>query len=84
MCFMEQGTKFTEVLLVLGFDITHKTYATHSGATRLTHLYKFIFTLPVMCSQQLRLLYYIKWCVNKQSRHYTHQALKKKDNTGKG
>ena len=44
-------------LLVLGFDITHKTYTTHSGAGRLTHPYKFIFESPVICSQQLPLLY---------------------------
>ena len=69
-------------LLVLGFDITHKTYTGHSGASRLTHPYKFILKSPVMCSQQLPLLHWMmrKW--KKQT--YTHQTLKKKDNTGKG
>ena len=35
--------------------ITHtntKAHTAHSGASRLTHPYKYIFTPPVMCSQQ--------------------------------
>ena len=68
VCFLQQGIKFTEVwhimcfLLVLWFDITHtntQTHTAHSGASRLAHPYKCIFTPSVMCSQQL--LYYIKW-----------------------
>ena len=40
--------------------ITHtntKTHTAHSGVGRLTHSYKYIFTPPVMCSQQLPLLH---------------------------
>ena len=37
---------------------THHT-KTHSRASRLTHLYKYIFTPPVMCSQQLSLLHWM-------------------------
>ena len=46
-------------LLVLGFDITHKTYTGPSGASRLIHLYKFILKSPVMCSQQPPLLHWM-------------------------
>ena len=36
---------------------THtQRYTAHSGASRLTHPYKYILTPPVMCSQQLSLL----------------------------
>ena len=35
------------VLLVLWFDIIHKTYKAHSGASRLTHQYKFIFEIVI-------------------------------------
>ena len=40
---------------------THTNTCTnkHSGATRLTHQYKYIFTPPVMCLQQLSLLHWI-------------------------
>ena len=34
---------------------TH-THTTHSGASRMTHRYKYLFTPPVMCSQQFPLL----------------------------
>ena len=61
VCFMQQGTKFTEIWhlmwLFTGTLIwyhTHKNRHTpHSGTTRLTHP---IFSLPVLCSQQLPLL----------------------------
>ena len=63
VCFMQQGVKFTEVwhkmwfLLVLWFCYhTHKN-AAHSWVIRLTHPYKYVFTPPVMCSQQLPLLH---------------------------
>ena len=36
------------VLLVLWFDIIHKTYKAHSGASRLTHQYKFIFEIVIL------------------------------------
>ena len=37
---------------------THKhTHKAHSGASRLTHPYKYLFTPPVMCWQQLPLLH---------------------------
>ena len=49
------GLTQCDFLLLLGFDITHKTYIAHSGASRLTHPYKFISKWPVMCSQQLPL-----------------------------
>ena len=41
--------------------ITHtntKAHTAHSGASRLTHPYKYIFTPPVICSSYF---YYIKW-----------------------
>ena len=45
-------------LLVLWFDITYtQTHTTHPGVSRLSHPYKYIFTPPVMCSQQLPLLH---------------------------
>ena len=58
--FYATRVKFTEVwhmlfffLLVLWFCYhTHK-HIPHSGAIRLTHTYEYIFTPPVMCSQQL-------------------------------
>ena len=34
-----------------------QTHTAHSGASRLTHPYKYIFPPPVMCSQQLLLLH---------------------------
>ena len=34
-----------------------QTQITHSGASRLMHPYKYIFTPPVMCSQQLHWLH---------------------------
>ena len=40
--------------------ITHtntQMHTAHSGVGRLTHSYKYIFTPPVMCSQQLPLLH---------------------------
>ena len=38
--------------------ISHtNTHTTHSGASRLTHSYKYTFTPPAMCSQQLPLLH---------------------------
>ena len=36
------------VLPVLWFDIIHKTYKAHSGASRLTHQYKFIFEIVIL------------------------------------
>ena len=52
-------------LLVLLFDTTHKhtctTHTAHSGAIRLTYLYKYIFTPPVMYSQQLS---FLQWMNN--------------------
>ena len=45
--------------LVLWFDITHtntQTLIAHLGAIRLTRSYKYIFALPVICSQQLPVL----------------------------
>ena len=36
---------------------TQKTHTAHSGASRLTHPCKYIFTPPVTCSQQLPLLH---------------------------
>ena len=45
-------------LLVIWFDITNtQTHKAHLGASRLTHPYKYIFTPPVLCSQQLPLLH---------------------------
>ena len=46
------------LLLVLWFDITYtitQIHTAHSGAKRVTHPLKYIFTPPVMCSQQLPL-----------------------------
>ena len=37
----------------------HTHTKTHSGASRLTHLYKYIFTPPVMYSQPLSLLHWM-------------------------
>ena len=51
------GLKQCGFSLVLGFDITRKTYTAQSGASRLTHPYKFLFKWPVICSQQLPLLH---------------------------
>ena len=49
-----------DILAALWFDITHKnthththTQTSHSGASRLTHPYKYMFTLPAMCPQEL-------------------------------
>ena len=51
-------------LQVLWFNLTQTHMQTHtdkdtahSGASRLTHPYKYIFTPPVICSQQLSLLH---------------------------
>ena len=38
-------------------DLISYTHTAHSGASRLTHLYNYILTPPVMCSQQLPLLH---------------------------
>ena len=49
-----------DAFLVLWFDITHRErHTTHSGANRLTYPYKYIFTPPFMCSQQLFLLHWM-------------------------
>ena len=45
-------------LLGLRVDIT-QTHTAHSGGSQLTHTYKYIFTPPVVCSQQLPLLHWI-------------------------
>ena len=59
-------------LAVLWFDITHiqthkHRHTAHSQSSRLTHPYKFIFTLPVMCSQELSLLH---WMNNSLNHYY--------------
>ena len=42
-----------------------QTHTAHSGASRLTHSYKYIFTPPAICSQQLPLLnLMIKWIIH--------------------
>ena len=48
---------------------THtERHTTHSGASRLTHSYKYIFTPPFICSQQLSVLYWIdNSLINKNS-----------------
>ena len=52
-------------LLVLWLDITHTNTDTHTKthstlrASRFTHPYKYIFTPPVMCSQQLSSLHWM-------------------------
>ena len=63
VCFL-QRVKFTEVWHIMWFfaetliSHSHKDTA-HSGASRVTHPYKYIFSLPVVCSQQLSLLYWM-------------------------
>ena len=37
----------------------HTRHTVHSGASRLTHPYKYIFTPPATCSQQLPLLHWM-------------------------
>ena len=62
VCFMQQGVKFTEVWHMWFFNWysdlkSHtQTHTAYSAASRLTHPYKYTFTPPVMCSQQLPLL----------------------------
>ena len=66
VCLMQQGIRFTEVWHIMLFFTgtliwyyTHKntqTHTAHSGASRLTNPYKYIFPPPVMYSQQLPLL----------------------------
>ena len=70
VCFMQQGIKFTEVWHIMWFFAgtliwyhTHKHMHTHrqtihSRASWLTHPYWYIFTPPVMSSQQLSLLHW--------------------------
>ena len=36
-----------------------QTHTVHSGVSRLKHTYKYIFTPPLMCSQQLSLLHWM-------------------------
>ena len=68
--FMHQGVKFNEVwyimwvLLVITHTHTHththtQSYTAHSGASALTHPYKYKFTPSVMCSQQWSLLHWM-------------------------
>ena len=63
-------------LLVHWFDITHtQTHTVHSWARRLTHPYKYIFTPPIMCSQQLPLLHWmIKWIIHWYQKFIFHNA----------
>ena len=66
VCLMQQGIRFTEVWHIMLFFTgtliwyyTHKntqTHTAHSGASRLTNPYKYIFPPPIMYSQQLPLL----------------------------
>ena len=52
------GLTHVVFLLVLWSDITHtQRYTIHAGANRLTHLYEYILTPSVMCSQQLCVLH---------------------------
>ena len=45
-------------LLVLWFDITHpQAHTARLAASKLTHPYRYIFTPPVMCSQQVPLIH---------------------------
>ena len=49
VCFMQQGVSLTEVFYWYSDLISHtQTHTTHSGASRLTHSYKYIFTPTVM------------------------------------
>ena len=41
---------------------TPQTHTARTGASRMTYPYKYIFTPPVMCSQQLSLLH--KWIIH--------------------
>ena len=71
VCFMQQGIKCIEVWHLMWFFAGtliwyHKNtytqtqrHTVHSGASRLTHPYKYIFTPPFMCSQQLSLLHWM-------------------------
>ena len=64
VCFMQQVIKFTEVSHMWFFAGTVIWYHTqrhtaHSGTSKLTDPYKYIFTSPVMCSQQLPLLHWM-------------------------
>ena len=69
---MQQGIKCTELWHIMCFFywcsdlIPHtQTDTAHSGAIRLTHLYNYILTPPVICSQQLPLLHQmIKWIID--------------------
>ena len=66
VCFMQKGINFTEVwhnvffgsALIWSHTRAHKP-TSHTGAKRLTHPYKYILTLPVMCWQQLSVLHWI-------------------------
>ena len=75
VCLMQQGLKFPEVWHIMVFftcsliwyharTYTHTTphteHTSHSGDSRMTHPYKYIFTPSVTCSQQLPLLHYMK------------------------
>ena len=55
------STEVSQIMLFFAGTLiwyhTHtQTHTAHSGASRLTHPYKYIFTSPVMCSQQPSLL----------------------------
>ena len=56
---------YWDLTLVLWLDVTHTNTDTHTKthstlrASRFTHPYKYIFTPPVMCSQQLSLLHWM-------------------------
>ena len=51
-------TGFLQVLILYHKHIYRKRYTIHTGANRLTHLYKYILTAPVMCSLQLSVLHH--------------------------
>ena len=69
VCFMQQGTKFSEVwhkigfLLVHWFDITHTKHTQHTQGPVDWHTHINIYLHHLLCAHSSH-LYYIKWLMN--------------------
>ena len=59
MFFMQQGVKVAGTLIWYHTHTQTHKHTAHSGAKRLTHPSKYIYTPTVMCSQQLPLLHWL-------------------------
>ena len=64
---------YSDLILHTHNHIHTQRHTDHSGASRLTHPYKYMFTPPIMCSQQLSLFHWMNNSLT--SKIYSPQCL---------